>query len=389
MKKRIALILLGLILATALFAATSTRFTKYGNIFKSGEFLLKSTTYELDSRGAKVGNPSPVTVAEHAGSYYMEATENGETFKVLIKDGKMNMISDADKSIMVMSMDDMDDSDTIDMPETVDVLSSGNDKLDGKTYYYEKAKAPDGTVSTYWYNGNDLYAIQSVDSIMYINSLTQKPDASLFEVPSGYEVMDMSALFSMFGDMGTDDYSSSSGDDYDWEAALAGIDWSALLGDSSSWDSDYSSDDSWWDDDEDDTPAEDSCDACPYGGRCGNEHGTMVLVARPGGDNTVMTMDELAEEIGGIFSGRPGTYDMHPVPGTEDLYYTIPEKKPLKRGGKTFYKAPAVVFGIDEDAGEVVSPNARQLYAAARYFENASGTIKTREGGETAVFCFD
>ena len=246
MKKRIALILLGLILATALFAATSTRFTKYGNIFKSGEFLLKSTTYELDSRGAKVGNPSPVTVAEHAGSYYMEATENGETFKVLIKDGKMNMISDADKSIMVMSMDDMDDSDTIDMPETVDVLSSGNDKLDGKTYYYEKAKAPDGTVSTYWYNGNDLYAIQSVDSIMYINSLTQKPDASLFEVPSGYEVMDMSALFSMFGDMGTDDYSSSSGDDYDWEAALAGIDWSALLGDSSSWDNwdDYSGD-SW------------------------------------------------------------------------------------------------------------------------------------------------
>ena len=254
MKKRIALILLGLILATALFAATSTRFTKYGNIFKSGEFLLKSTMYELDDRGSKVGNPSPVTVAEHAGSYYMEATENGETFKVLIKDGKMNMISDAEKSIMVMSMDGMDDSDTIDMPETVDVLSSGNDKLDGKTYYYEKAKAPDGTVSTYWYNGNDLYAIQSVDSIMYINSLTQKPDASLFEVPSGYEVMDMSALFSMFGDMGTDDYSSSSGDDYDWEAALAGVDWSALLGDSSSWDSDYSSDDSWWDDDEDDTP---------------------------------------------------------------------------------------------------------------------------------------
>ena len=232
MKKKIALIMLGLILATALFAAASTRFTKYGNIFKSGEFMLKTTTYQLDSRGAKTGNPNPVTVAEHAGSYYMEATENGETFKVLIKDGKMNMISDADKSIMVMSMDDMDDSDTIDMPDSIDVISSGNDKLDGKSYYYEKAKAPDGTVSTYWYNGNDLYAIQSVDSIM-----------------------DMSALFSMFGDMDSYDYSSSSDEDYDWEAALAGIDWSALLGDSSSWDSDYSSDDySWWDDDEDDSP---------------------------------------------------------------------------------------------------------------------------------------
>ena len=48
-----------------------------------------------------------------------------------------------------------------------------------------------------------------------------------------------------------------------------------------------------------------------------------------------------------------------------------------------------MIFGIDEDAGEVVSPNAKQLYAAAEYFEKASTTIKTREGGETAVFCFD
>ena len=142
-------------------------------------------------------------------------------------------------------------------------------------------------------------------------------------------------------------------------------------------------------DDEDDESPEDAWDDCPCGGGCGREYGTMVLVARPRGDNSVMTMDELAEEIGDIFAGQTGTYDMHPVPGTEDLYYTIPEKKPLKRGGKTFDKAPAVVFGIAEDEGEIVSPGAKQLYAAMRYFENASRTIKTREGGETAVFCFD
>ena len=89
-----------------------------------------------------------------------------------------------------------------------------------------------------------------------------------------------------------------------------------------------------------------------------------------------------------LFAGQTGTYDMHPIPGTEDLYYTIAEKKPLKRGNKIYYKAPAVIFGIDEEAGEVVSPNARQLYAAARYFEEHSTTIKTREG-EVSVFCFD
>ncbi len=102
-----------------------------------------------------------------------------------------------------------------------------------------------------------------------------------------------------------------------------------------------------------------------------------------------MTTEELAEEIGDILGGQTGTYDMHPVPGTEDLYYTIAEKKPLKRGGKTYYKIPAVIFGIDEEAGEVVSPNARQLYTATEYFEKASTTIKTRENGETPVFCFD
>lgn len=141
-------------------------------------------------------------------------------------------------------------------------------------------------------------------------------------------------------------------------------------------------------DDEDDEDECDNCDNCPYSGDCGSTYGTMVLVARPDGDNTIMTMDELAEEIGNIFAGQPGTYDMHPIPDTEDLYYTIAEKKPLKRGNKTYYKAPAVIFGIDEEAGEVVSPNARQLYAAARYFEEHSVKLKTREG-EVFVFCFD
>ncbi|MBR3401182.1 MAG: replication initiator protein A [Parasporobacterium sp.] len=34
------------------------------------------------------------------------------------------------------------------------------------------------------------------------------------------------------------------------------------------------------------------------------------------------------EEIGDIFAGQTGTYDMHPIPGTEDLYYTIAKKNP-------------------------------------------------------------
>ena len=139
----------------------------------------------------------------------------------------------------------------------------------------------------------------------------------------------------------------------------------------------------------DDNDEDDDCGNCPYGGRCGDEYGTMLLVARPGGNNSILTTDELEEELGEDPFGQDNVFGVKPVPGTEDLYYTIPEKKPLKRGGKTYYRQPVVIFGVDEESGEVVSPGAKQLYAAMRYFEDASTTIKTRGGSEAAVFCLD
>ena len=140
--------------------------------------------------------------------------------------------------------------------------------------------------------------------------------------------------------------------------------------------------------------AEDACDGCPYGEMCGSEYGPTVLVARPGGDNKILTIDELDDELNDdelndIFADWIKFCDLKPVPGAEGLYYIIPEKQPLQRGGEIFYKAPAVILAVDDNKHEVVNLNAKQLYAAMRYFDNASRTIKTREGGETAVFCFD
>ena len=148
------------------------------------------------------------------------------------------------------------------------------------------------------------------------------------------------------------------------------------------------------DDEEDDEEAEDACDACPYGEMCGSEYGPTVLVARPGGDSKILTIDELEDEISDdelndIFANGIRTCDMKPVPGVEGLYYSIPEKQPLQRGREVFYKAPAVILAVDDNKYEVVNLNAKQIYTAMRYFENASRTIKTREGGEMAVFCFD
>ena len=161
---------------------------------------------------------------------------------VVEKDGKYYLISDSDKSVISMAYEEGDD-DIMTFPSSYEVLGSGNGKLDGKSYYYENSKDADGIISTYWYNGNDLYAIQNVDSIIYIESVTQKADASKFAVPQGYDVIDMSDLASLFGDFSSDDwYSDDSSSSWD--------NWDSYTGDG--WT--YDSSDSWWDDDTDYSP---------------------------------------------------------------------------------------------------------------------------------------
>ena len=246
MKKTLTLILVALLVASCTFAATSTKFTKYANIFKTHEYTLKGTSYALSSSGTKTGAGAPLVVAEHAGSYYMEASSEGETYRILVEDGKMHMISDAEKLIMSMTYEEGDD-DIMTFPETFEVYTSGNGTLDGKSYYYETMKEADGTVSTYWYNGNNLYAIKNADSIVYITSVEQKADASLFKLPADYEVMDLTDLMSLFGDWSdTDDYRSwytDTGSSWD--------NWDSYTGDGWTYDS---SDSSWWDDDTDYSP---------------------------------------------------------------------------------------------------------------------------------------
>ena len=237
MKKTIALLILGLVLVLAVCAAPSTKFTKYGNIFKSGEYTMKGTSYSLSASGTKTGTGSPLLVAEHAGQYYMEVTSDGEFMRVLVKDGTFNLISDSEKTIMTLTSDG--DDDVTEFPDSYDVASSGKAYLDGKYCTYEKTYDEDGILSTYWYNGNDLYAIQSTESIIYIDSISQKADASLFVLPSDYTVMDFASLFS---DWGTSDDSGywgdfSASDDSDWSSAFGDIDWDSIF---SGWDYDDS-----------------------------------------------------------------------------------------------------------------------------------------------------
>ncbi len=230
MKKKLLLIVMVILAMGMVFAATSTKFTKYANIFKSGEYTFKCTVYPTNPNGTKTGDSYPMTVAKHAGEYYMSTSAQGMTMKVVIKnDGSVYMINDTDKTVMVVPQGG--DTEVFELPTTFIYSKNGNGKLDGKSLYYEVQSDEDDIV--YWYNGNNLYAIQKEDdddgAIMMIESIVQKADASLFEIPSGYEIYDMSSMFSA-----SYETTAVDADDYDWEKALSDIDWNEVM-DSAEW----------------------------------------------------------------------------------------------------------------------------------------------------------
>ncbi len=254
MKKTLFLIIIALLVVGTLFAATSTKFNKYANIFKSGEYTVKGSMYTLTSSGTKTGSPAPVTIAMHAGQYYMDVAADGENVKMILKDGKLYVIADSEKMVMVLPGDDEEADSMLKIPATFDYSKSGNGRIDGKSLYYETLNDSNTTEQTYWYNGSDLYAIQmkdgESDSAIFIDSITQSVDSSLFNIPSNYEVMDLSEMASWFSGLDTSSsYDASSSSDSDWMAALEGIDWNTMFSDSD-WSSNSDGWDSWDYDDE-------------------------------------------------------------------------------------------------------------------------------------------
>ena len=253
MKKTIALLLILILAAGLAFAATSTRYQKYLNIFKKGEYTIKGRTYELDDNGKMASVSYPVVIAAKGGNFYIESAEDGMSLRFIVKDGVMNMIDDENKSIMAMEAEEEDQYNILPL-ESPEITSSGNGKLDNKNLYYEKYRDEYYDEYTLWFDGNNLYALQSPTSVVIFDSFTEKADDSLFVLPAGYEVVDLMTMFANMFAFADDTAApaateTSSDDEFDWTALLEGIDWGSLFSsDDSDWDdSDWSWDDSDWD----------------------------------------------------------------------------------------------------------------------------------------------
>lgn len=167
----------------------------YVNIMKGENYTMKYRTI-MDIDGREMDANITLVVAGERTAFKMETESISTT--TIIEEKKMHLINHEAKMVMVMPIDDdiIDDNDALE-PQDIDAVNMeyvGNGTRDfmGSDRHYEEYKVDDGRVF-YYFDGKDLVGMEMIaeDSSLLIEleSMTDKVDESIFEIPEGYQTM--------------------------------------------------------------------------------------------------------------------------------------------------------------------------------------------------------
>ena len=115
----------------------------------------------------------------------------------------------------------------------------------------------------------------------------------------------------------------------------------------------------------------------------------MVMIAEPGEEYAVLTEDEAIEMYPELFPRGDSSKELIPVPNIPDVYYTVPSQSRMTLKEKTYVASPVMVVKVDEEAGEFISPDAMDLYRAAKFLDKHLSQITTKSGRVIPAFCLD
>lgn len=148
-----------------------------------------------------------MTVAAKGENIYIDVNATSQHATVMYKDGTTYLISHDDKAYVtkqgkyeetfdedmnLISKEDLKDIETQE-------CTKGKETIDGTEYEYEEFNTDEGnTTERYYFLNNDLKYVKSIDEdeeeLMKIIKLSSEVDESLFNIPTGYEVLDMGAI---------------------------------------------------------------------------------------------------------------------------------------------------------------------------------------------------
>ena len=185
-------LVLGLILAGQAFGQT-----KFG---PKTEPLLKvftSGTYHMKSSMSGGGMTSEMEVFVKGERFATVISAKEGKSRIIVRDNKSYIINDSEKMIIVSPSGDKSDAGAVDTDALV-FSGSGTASFAGKNLPYEEYKTDDGKMQ-YFIDGNKLAGMRNItpgqgNIDIVILALDQNVPDSVFTVPSGYEVMDMSSF---------------------------------------------------------------------------------------------------------------------------------------------------------------------------------------------------
>lgn len=219
--KKFTTVMMALILTVGVFAGCSGKSTttSTGNsgsqtsdsksqpMSKSYVDLMKSGKYVMHYKITVVSNGQSTdidtTMAINGEQIAATTTTAGVKAHMIIKEKTFYLIDDTNKTYMKFSSDTNSalsgsfKSVEDDKLNTAGIVytGSGKDTINGKELNYEEYKTEDGTIR-YYLDGNKLYAIVAKSGentmTMLVEELSDKVDASMFEIPSGYTEMKIS-----------------------------------------------------------------------------------------------------------------------------------------------------------------------------------------------------
>ena len=186
------------------------RVEKYQEMFKSGQYLMTFKTSDEE-----LGN-APLTFATKNGSFLMGSKLENMSFKMLYRaneDKTYIMIDDLKKySEMPEEMMGEESLDlktlTSEMFKEIplDNVKVSTVKMGNKTLNCETVEASDGTKTRYFFDGDTLVRIDTInadgtsDSSIYISQLTSDVPDSTFEIPKNYSYLNLSWLAKTMGE---------------------------------------------------------------------------------------------------------------------------------------------------------------------------------------------
>jgi len=151
--------------------------------------------YTMEMEMEVEGMTATTTSAVKGDMMYTKSVTGGMESMMIMKDGKQYMLDPASKTCIVMSMDIAETSEMFaEEAANYEVAAeTGSVDIKGVSYEYE-AFDVEGITAKYCFDGDELkYIVTSMDGEEYtikIVSMEKDADASLFEVPEDYTMME-------------------------------------------------------------------------------------------------------------------------------------------------------------------------------------------------------